>query len=82
MASGDFLLGFEIMKSENLPVDIHAGFSYNYKKRFFIGAGTYSATGSFYAGGGWSLKDMHLHVSVSHHPYLGFSPAVLINKKF
>ena len=82
MASPDLLIGTELTKEEDLPLNIHAGFSYTYRRRFFIRAGSQSATGSFYAGAGWAMKELQLHLSVSHHPYLGFSPALLLNQKF
>lgn len=82
MASKECLIGFEVLKQQNFPVNIHTGFSYRYKGHFFIRGGIQSATGSFYAGGGWMIRKLQLHLSVSHHPYLGFSPGILLNNKF
>ncbi len=82
MASKDCLLGMEFVKAESFPVNVHASLCYTYRRRFFIRAGTQSASGSYYAGGGIALKKLQIHLSVSHHPYLGFSPGLLLNQKF
>lgn len=77
-ASENFILSAEIIKQENLPINVLAGMQYNFEKQFYVRVGVNSDNGSFYSGAGVSWKDIRLDFSVSYHPQLGLSPGVML----
>jgi hypothetical protein len=84
-ASENFLASAEIIKVENMPVNVTAGVQYNFEKQFFARAGIASENGSPYAGAGVFWNNFRLDVCASFHPQLGISPGVMliinVNKK-
>ena len=81
-ASENFLVSAEIVKVEDLPVNVDAGIQYNFQKRFFVRVGIASENESPYAGAGISWKDVRLDVSASYHPQLGVSPGLMVIVNF
>jgi hypothetical protein len=81
-ASEDFLISAEIVKQEDLPVNVNAGVQYNFQKRFFATLGIASENESPYAGAGVSWNDIRLDISASYHPQLGFSPGLMLIVNF
>jgi hypothetical protein len=81
-ASENFLVSAEIVKQEDLPVNVNAGVQYNFQKQFFVRAGINSENESPYAGAGLSWKDLRLDVSASYHPQLGLSPGLMLIVNF
>jgi len=81
-ASENFLLSFEIIKQEDLPVNVNAGVQYNFQKQFFARAGIASENESPYAGAGISWDNLRIDVSASYHPQLGFSPGLMVIVNF
>jgi hypothetical protein len=77
-ASENFLVSAEIIKVENMPVNVTAGVQYNFAKQFFARAGLTSENGSPYAGAGLCWNNLRLDVCASFHPQLGISPGVLL----
>ena len=77
-ASENLLVSAEIIKQENLPVNIDAGIQYNFQKQFFARVGISSDNGSPYAGAGLSWREIRLDVSASYHPQLGFTPGLMV----
>ena len=77
-ASKSFFTSGEIIKEENMPVNVNAGFQYNFLKRFFVRAGVATATNVYYVGAGVSWKNMRLDVNSSYHSPLGFTPGLLL----
>jgi hypothetical protein len=77
-ASESFFVGAEIVKEENLPVNLNAGVQYRFAKQFFARAGIASATSAAYAGFGLSWNNLRLDISGSYHPQLGISPGLLL----
>jgi hypothetical protein len=77
-ASKSFFASGEIVKEENMPVNVNVGFQYNFDKRFFVRAGVATATNIYYAGAGISWKNIRLDVNSSYHSPLGFSPGLLL----
>ncbi len=77
-ASDKFFVSAEIVKEEDLPVNVNFGLQYNFKKQFFVRAGIATETPNSYAGAGISWKNFRLDVSGSYHPQLGFTPGLLI----
>ena len=57
-ASESFLVSAEIVKEEDLPVNVNAGVQYNFQKQFFVRAGITSENESPYAGAGVSWKEI------------------------
>jgi len=81
-ASDKFFIGSEIIKEEDKPVNVIAGFQYQFAKQFFAKAGFISESGSVYAGAGVGWKNLRLHISSAYHPQLGFSPGILLIMNF
>jgi hypothetical protein len=77
-ASEQVCLSIEIIKEEDKPVDVQADLQYVFAKRFFARMGMATASASPYAGGGWSWKNFRMHISVSYHSRLGFTPGLLL----
>ena len=81
-ASENFLISAEIIKQEDLPVNVNAGVQYNFLKQFFARAGIASENESPYAGAGVSWNNIRLDISASYHPQLGFSPGLMLIVNF
>ncbi|MEO6134745.1 MAG: hypothetical protein ABIP35_06300 [Ginsengibacter sp.] len=81
-AGENFMISAEIIKSENIPVNVSAGVQYNFEKQFFARAGITSDNGSPFAGAGISWNNLRLDVSASYHPHLGFSPGLMLIVNF
>ena len=77
-ASDNFFVGAEIVKQEDLPVNVNAGVQYNFAKQFFARFGIASQNESPYGGAGVSWKNFRLDISASYHPQLGFSPGLML----
>ena len=77
-ASDEFLISAEIVKQEDLPINVNAGVQYNFAKQFFARVGVASENGSPYAGAGVHWNNLRLDVSASYHPQLGVSPGVML----
>ncbi len=78
----NFLVSVEIVKQEDLPVNVNAGLQYNFAKQFFARAGIASENESPYAGAGISWNNIRLDLSASYHPQLGFSPGLMVIVNF
>lgn len=76
--SDDFLVSAEIIKEEDLPVNVNAGVQYNFAKRFFARVGISSENESPYAGAGLSFNNFRLDLSATYHPQLGVSPGLML----
>jgi len=81
-ASENFLVSFEIVKQQDLPVNVNAGIQYNFQKQFFVRVGIASENESPYAGAGISWDNLRIDVSASYHPQLGFSPGLMVTVNF
>jgi hypothetical protein len=77
-ASENFLISAEIVKQEDLPVNVNAGVQYNFLKQFFARVGIASENESPYAGAGVSWNNIRLDISAGYHPQLGFSPGLML----
>ena len=77
-ASDDFLISAEIIKEENIPVNVKAGVQYNFLNQFFARVGINSVNSSPFAGAGISWNNLRLDISASYHPQLGISPGVML----
>ncbi len=77
-----FLVSIEIVKQEDLPINVNAGVQYNFAKQFFARAGIATENESPYAGAGISWNNIRLDLSASYHPQLGFSPGLMLIVNF
>ena len=80
--SENFLVSIEIVKQENLPVNVNAGVQYNFAKQFFARAGIASENESPYGGAGISWSNIRVDLSASYHPQLGYSPGLMLIVNF
>lgn len=80
-ASKDLLFIVDVNYSQAAVVDVHAGFLYNFQKKFFAGGGIHADVNSWYGGAGWQYNKLRLLVTVSQHPFLGMSPGLAISHK-
>ncbi len=77
-ASDNFFVSAEMVKQEDLPVNVNAGVQYNFAKQFFARFGIASQNESPYGGAGVSWKNFRLDISASYHPQLGLSPGLML----
>lgn len=81
-ASESFLISAEIVKQEDLPVNVNVGMQYNFDKQFFVRFGIASQNESPYLGAGVSWDNFRIDVSASYHPQLGISPGLMLIVNF
>jgi len=81
-ASDNFLISAEIVKQEDLPVNVNAGVEYDFAKQFFARFGISSENASPFGGAGISWNNFRLDVSASYHPQLGISPGLMFIMNF
>ncbi|MEO8720316.1 MAG: hypothetical protein ABI297_09620 [Ginsengibacter sp.] len=81
-ASENFLISAEIVKTEDLPINLNAAIAYNFSKQFFATFGVASENESPFAGFGISWDGFRLDVSASYHPQLGISPGLMFIMNF
>lgn len=81
-ASDKFFVAAELVKEEDFPVNMNAGFQYQFAKQFFARAGIASASTVVYAGVGMAWSNIRLDISASYHQQLGVSPGLLLIYNF
>jgi hypothetical protein len=81
-ASENFFLSAEIVKAEDVPVNVNTGFQYNFQKQFYFRMGIASENALPYGGAGISWNSVRLDVSASYHPQLGLSPGIMLIVNF
>ncbi|MDB5253261.1 MAG: hypothetical protein JWP27_2430 [Flaviaesturariibacter sp.] len=67
-------LAAEILKQEDEPVTVNAGFHYGFARLLAARIGFISAASQFYLGVGVDLNRLRLDVVATLHPYLGMTP--------
>ena len=77
-ASEKLLFASEIIKEENQPLNVNAGFHYWFLPQAMIRAGVSTAVSSWWAGVGLSKRMMRINLVSAYHPQLGISPGLLI----
>jgi hypothetical protein len=80
--SDDFYIASEILKEQNLPLNITSSFQYQFKKQFFVRAGFRSDNNTGFAGVGFLHKNLRIDLASSFHPQLGVSPGLLLIYNF
>lgn len=81
-ASENFFVSTELVKEEDMPVDVVAGFQYHFASKFFVRGGILTGTGTAYAGVGAGWGNLRVDLSAGYHPQLGFSPGLLLMTTF
>ncbi len=81
-ASENFLISGEIIKREDLPVNVNVGIQYDFAKQFFARFGIASENGSPFGAAGISWNNLRLDVSAAYHPQLGISPGIMLIVNF
>lgn len=76
--SNNFLISAEIVKQEDLPVNINAGVQYHFAQQFFVRFGIASQNESPFAGAGIAWNQFRIDISASYHPQLGVSPGLML----
>ncbi len=77
-ASDKVYVSAEMVKEENLPAGVNAGFQYQFQKQFFMRLGVSTASSNVYAGFGLAFQHYRIDIAASYHPQLGISPGVLL----
>lgn len=75
--SPNFYCGFEIIKEEDRPLDCIANLQYKFVNRFFARVGIVGATMSTFFSAGITWNSFRIDLTVSYHPFLGYSPGVI-----
>ncbi len=77
-ASEKFCVTAEIEKSEDLPVNVVAGFQYKPVSQLLVRAGFTSSTSSIWAGAGLSMRSFRIDVMAAYHQQLGVTPGLML----
>ena len=77
-----FFISSEIIKQEDLPVNINVSMQYDFAKQFFARFGIATQNSSPFAGAGVSWDYFRLDVCASYHPQLGISPGLMLIMNF
>lgn len=80
--SDQLFLGTEIIKEENLPIDVQAAIHYRFLPQFFVRAGVATQTSNLFAALGFNLPAFRIDIATSYHQQLGWSPGVLLLARF
>ena len=81
-ASDNFFVSAEIVKEEDVPVNVTGAVQYQFEKQFFVRAGFKSDNKTGFAGAGFVYKKLRTDISASFHPQLGVSPGLLLMYNF
>jgi hypothetical protein len=76
--SSRFFISATIIKEEDQPPTVNAGFQYNFISSVFIRAGISTATAAVWAGVGLLYKRIRIDVTTSYHPQLGITPGLAL----
>jgi len=76
--SDKFFVGLEIKKEENKPVDVNAGFQYQFLAQLLVRLGISAGTSTMFLGFGFKWRSMRLDATASFQPQLGITPGLLL----
>ena len=76
--SDKVLVSTEIVKQEDVPVNINAGLHYNVVENIFIRAGISTGNNNSFIGAGIRFGSLRLDLNTAYHPQLGFTPGLLL----
>jgi hypothetical protein len=80
--SENFYIASEVLKEQNLPLNVTSSFQYQFKKQFFVRGGFRSDNSTGFAGVGFLYKNLRIDLASSFHPQLGVSPGLLFIYNF
>jgi hypothetical protein len=70
----------EVVKMEDVPVNVISSIHYQFENRFFAKAGISAAANNFFAAAGVLIsKNIRIDVMASHHQQLGFTPGLVLH---
>ena len=75
--SSQFFIGTEVVKTEDQPLSLNAGFHYAFAEKLVARGGVSSAASVYYIGFGVQVKSFRVDATASFHPYLGTTPGLL-----
>ena len=77
-ASDKFFVSTEIIKEEDQPVNVNAGFQYKFLPQLLTRIGISTATSTGWMGIGLSWKSFRVDITAAYHPQLGITPGLLL----
>ena len=77
-ASKKVFLCAEVIKEEDKPVTINAGFQYAFAEKLVARLGLFSETTTLYFGIGFQWNQFRMDITSSYHPQLGFTPGLML----
>jgi hypothetical protein len=77
--SSHTLLTIEVVKEQENDISVIGFMQYGFAGKFLAKAGVDTQTSTIYFGAGWKLKDYQVQVIANHHPYLGFTPGLVLS---
>jgi len=77
-ASDKFFVSTEIIKEEDQPVNVNAGFQYKFLPQVLTRIGMSTATSTGWMGIGLSWKSFRVDITAAYHPQLGITPGLLL----
>jgi len=76
--SDKLLIGAEISKQEDQPVNMIPVMQYDFAKQFFARLGIATGTGNYFCGLGVQWKICRVDIITNWHTQLGFTPAIML----
>ena len=67
----------EIVKQEDVPVNVNVAMQYNFARQFFAQFGIATQNSSPFGGAGISWDNFRLDICASYHPQFGISPGLM-----
>lgn len=80
--SENFFIGASVEQEEKQPVRPEIGLQYRFVPQAWARIGIGAATGEGWIGLGYQLKKFGVEINAAYHPYLGFSPGLLLQFQF
>lgn len=77
-ASDKFFVSTEMIKEEDQPVNVNAGFQYKFLPQLLTRMGISTATSTGWMGIGLSWKSFRVDITAAYHPQLGITPGLLL----
>lgn len=77
-ASDKLFISTEIVKHEDQPIGVSAGFQYNLQTKVFIRTGISTANDNSFASIGLNVGFGRIDINTAYHPQLGFTPGILL----
>lgn len=76
--SKEVFVSLEILKQEDRPVGVNAGFQWNFYKNALMRSGINSVSSQLWGGIGLPFTFGRFDITTAYHPQLGFTPGLLV----